>query len=224
MGDVDYHDWLAELYSIKIRGNKVVLITFHTFTGHGYDICLNNPQKTLNKDEDLNLKKLRRAATKVAKISTATKKTETDENVTKIVCPPLKLLQPSISVPKPTMSSRILTVTKSPSSTQAHLLMSTFSVAVTTSSSFPLDIPSMNTASSLSMFNNLCTSVAPSSSNQALSPSTISMFPTLPAETSSVLETTTSIFNTIPSTFQASKYTSKPRRKNLPNSTTGRVR
>ncbi|GFW46609.1 uncharacterized protein TNCV_1936791 [Trichonephila clavipes] len=37
----------------------------------------------------------------VAKTSTATKTTQTDETITKIVCPPLKLLQPLISVPKP---------------------------------------------------------------------------------------------------------------------------
>ncbi|GFX32364.1 hypothetical protein TNCV_2172841 [Trichonephila clavipes] len=36
MGDLDYHNWLAGLHSNKIRGNKVVLATFPTFTGYGY--------------------------------------------------------------------------------------------------------------------------------------------------------------------------------------------
>ncbi|GFU63211.1 hypothetical protein TNCV_1478051 [Trichonephila clavipes] len=70
----------------------------------------------------------------VAKFLTASTTTQTDETITKIVCPPLKLLQALISIPKPAMSSRIPIVTKSSTSTQAHHLSSTSSVAVTTSS------------------------------------------------------------------------------------------
>ncbi|GFX10164.1 hypothetical protein TNCV_1865621 [Trichonephila clavipes] len=133
---------------------------------------------------------------------------------------PLKLLQPLISVPKPTMSSGILTITKSsvaqpvwwlrPSacnrvgsgsnpdnkhtttttksstSTQAHLLPSTSSVAATSSESQP-HIPLIDTAPATSISS--CTSVASSSSNKALSSSTVSTFSVLQAETSSVLET-----------------------------------
>ncbi|GFX80870.1 uncharacterized protein TNCV_2766351 [Trichonephila clavipes] len=41
----------------------------------------------------------------VTKLSTTTTTTQTDENITKTVCSPLKLLQPLISVPKPTNPS-----------------------------------------------------------------------------------------------------------------------
>ncbi|GFW56246.1 uncharacterized protein TNCV_1877661 [Trichonephila clavipes] len=58
----------------------------------------------------------------VAKTSTAT--TQTDETITKIVCPPLKLLQPLISVPEPSVSSLVPAVTKSSTSTQAQHLHS----------------------------------------------------------------------------------------------------
>ncbi|GFX38196.1 uncharacterized protein TNCV_3837951 [Trichonephila clavipes] len=55
----------------------------------------------------------------VAKSSTVTSTTQTDENITKIVCPPLKLLKPLISVPKPSISYSVPAVTKSSTSTQA---------------------------------------------------------------------------------------------------------
>ncbi|GFU90486.1 uncharacterized protein TNCV_2574191 [Trichonephila clavipes] len=50
----------------------------------------------------------------VTKLSTTTTTTQTDENITKIVCPPLKLLQPLVSVPKPTISSSVAAVNKIP--------------------------------------------------------------------------------------------------------------
>ncbi|GFU92926.1 hypothetical protein TNCV_2080721 [Trichonephila clavipes] len=43
------------------------------------------------------------------------------------------------------------------------------------------------------------------------------MFTSLPAETCPVVETSTTISNTIPSTYQAAKQTSKSRRKRRPN-------
>ncbi|GFT88293.1 hypothetical protein TNCV_1717901 [Trichonephila clavipes] len=58
------------------------------------------------------------------KSSTTTITTQTDDSITKIVCPPLKLLQPLTSAPKPTMPSKIPTVTKSSTSTEAQLLPS----------------------------------------------------------------------------------------------------
>ncbi|GFW37378.1 uncharacterized protein TNCV_859851 [Trichonephila clavipes] len=53
-----------------------------------------------------------------------------DENITKIVCLPLKLLSPLISDPKPTISFSVPAVNKSSTSTQAELVPSTSSVLV----------------------------------------------------------------------------------------------
>ncbi|GFW95416.1 hypothetical protein TNCV_2500961 [Trichonephila clavipes] len=83
------------------------------------------------------------------------------------------------------MSSRIPTVTKSSTSIQAHLLPSTSCVAAKTSSESQPSIYLIDTAPATS--SSLCTSVASSSSNKALSSSTVSMFSPLPAETSQVL-------------------------------------
>ncbi|GFT25071.1 uncharacterized protein TNCV_179811 [Trichonephila clavipes] len=69
-----------------------------------------------------------------AKPSTVTTATQTDGNIPKIVFTPLRLLQPLISIPKPTMSSKIHVLTKSSTKTQAHLLPPTPSVIVTLSS------------------------------------------------------------------------------------------
>ncbi|GFW64575.1 uncharacterized protein TNCV_3513971 [Trichonephila clavipes] len=142
----------------------------------------------------------------VTKPSTATTTTQTDENITKIVCPPLKLLQPLISVPKPTISSSVPAVTKSSTSTQAQLLPSTSSVTVTSSSKSQSLISVIDTAPSTS--NNLSTSIASSSS-------TFSMSTPLPAcPVLEILATTTS--NTIPATSQDTNQTSKLRKKKRP--------
>ncbi|GFT52198.1 putative RNA-directed DNA polymerase from transposon BS [Trichonephila clavipes] len=53
--------------------------------------------------------------------------TQTDENITKIKCPPLELLQPASSNRKQNKTTPIPTVSTSFSSTQAHLLRSTIS-------------------------------------------------------------------------------------------------
>ncbi|GFW40969.1 hypothetical protein TNCV_4370171 [Trichonephila clavipes] len=138
----------------------------------------------------------------VAKTSTAT--TQTDETITKIVCPALKLLQPLRSVPKLTIFSLVLPVFKSSTSTQAQLLSSTSFVIVTSSSKSQPPIPLKNTA--LTTSNNLSTCAASSSS-------TISMSTPLPA---SPLQNTTMTSNTILSTSQDAKQTSKPRKKTSP--------
>ncbi|GFY14787.1 uncharacterized protein TNCV_648301 [Trichonephila clavipes] len=62
-------------------------------------------------------------ATKLSKLSATT---QTDENITKIKCPPLKLLQPS-SLPKPNVSPYIPST--SASSAQANLLTSSSPIA-----------------------------------------------------------------------------------------------
>ncbi|GFX54071.1 putative RNA-directed DNA polymerase from transposon BS [Trichonephila clavipes] len=77
----------------------------------------------------------------VTKTSTAAATTQTDEIITKIVCPALKLLQPLRSVPKPTIFSLVPAVLKSSTSTQAQLLPSTSSVIVTSSSNSQPPIP-----------------------------------------------------------------------------------
>ncbi|GFV95731.1 uncharacterized protein TNCV_1727811 [Trichonephila clavipes] len=118
------------------------------------------------------------------KSSTTTTTTQTDDSITKIVCPPLKLLQPLTFVPKPTMSSKIPTVTKSSTSTEAQILPSASSAAAISSESQP-SAPFVITT--------------PSASN-SLSTSTKKMFTALSNETHpSTLETNTS--NSIPSTI-----------------------
>ncbi|GFW23851.1 uncharacterized protein TNCV_945361 [Trichonephila clavipes] len=55
--------------------------------------------------------------------------TQTDENITKIKCPPLKLLQPASSISKQNKTASIPTVSISSSSTQAQLLPSTSTIS-----------------------------------------------------------------------------------------------
>ncbi|GFX41195.1 uncharacterized protein TNCV_2218931 [Trichonephila clavipes] len=68
----------------------------------------------------------------VAKSSTATSTTHTDENITQIKCPPLQLLQPSLSVPQPNKYPSITSVSTSSSTIQANLLRSASSIKPTT--------------------------------------------------------------------------------------------
>ncbi|GFX58438.1 uncharacterized protein TNCV_320201 [Trichonephila clavipes] len=112
---------------------------------------------------------------------------------TKIVCPPLKLLSPLISDPKPTISSSVSAVNKSSTSTQAVLVPSTSSVLVASPSKSQPPNSVIDTVPTAS--NSLSISAASSSSTAC-----------------SVLETT----NTIPATSQDANQTSKPRRKKRP--------
>ncbi|GFW23172.1 uncharacterized protein TNCV_3802721 [Trichonephila clavipes] len=127
----------------------------------------------------------------VTKPSTATTTLQTDGNITKIVCPPLKLLQPLITISKPTISSSVPAVTKSSTSTQAQLLPSTSSVTVTSPSKSQPPNSLIDTGFTAS--GNLSISAASSSST-----------------TCSVLETTTTTSSTIPTTSQDTNQTSKP--------------
>ncbi|GFT73239.1 uncharacterized protein TNCV_459561 [Trichonephila clavipes] len=68
----------------------------------------------------------------VAKSSTATSTTQTDENITQIKCPPLQLLQPLLSVQQPNKYPSITSVSTSSSTTQANLLPSASSIKPTT--------------------------------------------------------------------------------------------
>ncbi|GFU08301.1 RNase H domain-containing protein [Trichonephila clavipes] len=137
----------------------------------------------------------------VARTSTTPTTTQTDENITKIVCPPLKLRQPFISTRNRTISSSVLAVIKSSTSIQAQIVPSTSSLIVTSSESQP-PIPLIDITPTTS--NSLSTSAA-SSTN------TVSMFTPLPS--CPVLQTTTTTFNTTPSISEDAKLSSKFRKK-----------
>ncbi|GFW27303.1 uncharacterized protein TNCV_2832031 [Trichonephila clavipes] len=71
----------------------------------------------------------------VAKSSTISATTQTDDQITKIICPPLHCLKPVSSANQiPRTSPSMPTVSTSSSSTQAQLLPSTSSVTITLSS------------------------------------------------------------------------------------------
>ncbi|GFX64628.1 putative RNA-directed DNA polymerase from transposon BS [Trichonephila clavipes] len=70
--------------------------------------------------------------TQVAKPSIATSTTQTDENITKVKCPPLQILKPLLSVPHPNASPSITSNSTSSSITQANLLPSASSIKPTT--------------------------------------------------------------------------------------------
>ncbi|GFW92532.1 hypothetical protein TNCV_518491 [Trichonephila clavipes] len=76
------------------------------------------------------------SATKSSKVSATT---QTDENITKIKCPPLKLLQQPTSLPKPNISPFIPST--SASSAQAYLLTSTSPIAAISESEPVYPIP-----------------------------------------------------------------------------------
>ncbi|GFV06211.1 uncharacterized protein TNCV_2151151 [Trichonephila clavipes] len=107
----------------------------------------------------------------VAKPSTVTSTTQTDETLTQIKCPPLQLLQPLLSVPQPDKSNSVSTLS---SATQADLLLSTSSIAATISEP-PHLIPVSDTL--LSTTSNMFTPIEPSSSIISSSTSTSSIQP-----------------------------------------------
>ncbi|GFV23665.1 uncharacterized protein TNCV_5108511 [Trichonephila clavipes] len=107
-----------------------------------------------------------------AKSSNKNSSTQTDENITKIKCSPLKLLEPFSSKPKPNASISTPNVSRS-SSTQAQLLLSTSSIPTAYSESQP-PIPTSNDAPSTNdMFTPIGTSspiIPTSSSNSVIQP------------------------------------------------------
>ncbi|GFY13869.1 uncharacterized protein TNCV_986411 [Trichonephila clavipes] len=68
----------------------------------------------------------------VAKPSIATSTTQTDENITKVKCPPSQILKPLLSVPHPNASPSITSNSTSSSTTQANFLPSASSIKPTT--------------------------------------------------------------------------------------------
>ncbi|GFV50703.1 uncharacterized protein TNCV_2213651 [Trichonephila clavipes] len=167
------------------------------------DLLVETSSSTQTKEaRKLILPQISQTYSQATKSSTTTTTTQTDDSITKIVCLPLKLLQPLTAVSKPTMPSKIPTVTKSSASTEAQLLPTTSSAAATSSESQP-PAPFDITTSSASI---------------SLITSTTTMFTALSNKMHpSALETTTS--NSISSTitspvFQASKQKSRRKKRN----------
>ncbi|GFW11650.1 uncharacterized protein TNCV_42851 [Trichonephila clavipes] len=108
-----------------------------------------------------------------AKPSTTNNSTQTDENITKIKCPPLNLLRPLFSLPKSNTSISTPAFSTSSSSTQAQLLPSTSSIAAIVSEPQP---PILVSNAVLSTINNIFTPiesspiVSASSSNSGVQP------------------------------------------------------
>ncbi|GFV44730.1 uncharacterized protein TNCV_3731 [Trichonephila clavipes] len=97
-------------------------------------------------------------ATKPSSISTTT---QTDPNITNIICPPLQYLKPlSSENPMHSTSSSVSTVFTSCSSTQENLLPSPSAIIPTIQSESLLKIPSPITTTTTSPGNNLNTSVS----------------------------------------------------------------
>ncbi|GFX84332.1 uncharacterized protein TNCV_4134431 [Trichonephila clavipes] len=97
--------------------------------------------------------------TKPSNISTTT---QTDPNITNIICPPLQCLKPvSSKNPIPSTSSSVSTVSTSSSSTEENLLPSPSAIIPTIQSESLLKIPIPNTTTTTFPGNNLNTSVSP---------------------------------------------------------------
>ncbi|GFU72028.1 putative RNA-directed DNA polymerase from transposon BS [Trichonephila clavipes] len=97
--------------------------------------------------------------TKPLNISTTT---QTDPNITNIICPPLQCLKPvSSKIPMPSTSSSVSTVSTSSSSTQENLLPSPSAIIPTIQSESFLKIPIPTTTTTTFPGNNLNTSVSP---------------------------------------------------------------
>ncbi|GFV83794.1 uncharacterized protein TNCV_2555801 [Trichonephila clavipes] len=113
----------------------------------------------------------------VAKSSTATSTTQTDEIITQTKCPPLQFLQPLLSVPQPNKYPSVSTLS---STTQADLLPSTSSTAATVSEP-PHLIPVSDTL--FSTTSNVFTPMEPSSSIITASSSNSSIQPSSASST-----------------------------------------
>ncbi|GFW95645.1 RNase H domain-containing protein [Trichonephila clavipes] len=104
-----------------------------------------------------------------AKSSNKTSSTQTDENITKIKCPSLELLQSLSSKTRTNLSISTPDVSTSSSSTQAQLLPSTSSISTGNSESQP-PIPTCNAAPSNNMVTPIesSSSIIPTSSSQSV--------------------------------------------------------
>ncbi|GFT97310.1 uncharacterized protein TNCV_20131 [Trichonephila clavipes] len=104
-----------------------------------------------------------------AKPSNESSSTQTDENITKIKCPPLELLQPLSSKTRTNLSLSTPDVSTSSSTTQSQHMPSTSSVFFSNSESQP-PIPTCNDAPSNNMVTPIesSSSIIPTSSSQSV--------------------------------------------------------
>ncbi|GFU59101.1 RNA-directed DNA polymerase from mobile element jockey [Trichonephila clavipes] len=109
----------------------------------------------------------------VSKPSIATSTTQTDENITKVKCPPLQILKPLLSVPQPNASPSITSNSTSSATIQTNLLPSASSIKPTTQTESRLPEP---ISSAAAPDNSLNTSA--SSLSTETRPLTTSMTPT----------------------------------------------
>ncbi|GFV31778.1 RNA-directed DNA polymerase from mobile element jockey [Trichonephila clavipes] len=97
-----------------------------------------------------------------ARPSTISTATQTDPNLSNIICPPLQCLTPiSSKNPLPSTSSSVSTFSTSSSSTQGNLLPSPSDILPTIQSESLLQIPIPTTTTTISPGNNLNTLVSP---------------------------------------------------------------
>ncbi|GFU07543.1 uncharacterized protein TNCV_2225221 [Trichonephila clavipes] len=154
-----------------------------------------------------------------AKSSIKNSSTQTDENITKVKCPPLKLLQPHLSISKPNISITTPVISTS-SSTQAELLHSTSSTEATVSElQPPIPVSSdvlSTTNNAAAPDNSLNTSTLSSSAETCPVPTTSNKFaalqPSVPLSESATTTPNSELSNTskVP---QNVKQNSKNRRK-----------
>ncbi|GFU48714.1 RNA-directed DNA polymerase from mobile element jockey [Trichonephila clavipes] len=118
---------VIQVRRITIKRDSNIIPTKHII------LTFNKPKlPTTVKAGYLHSPQLSQTYAQVAKSSTATSTTQTDENITRIKCPPLQLLQPLLSVPQPNQYPSITAVSTSSSTTQANLLPSASSIKPST--------------------------------------------------------------------------------------------
>ncbi|GFS79557.1 hypothetical protein TNCV_2370591 [Trichonephila clavipes] len=135
------------------------------------DLLTTPESEILDGFSDQGVIQLSQTYAQAAKSSTSNNSTQTDETITKIKCPPLKLLEPLSSKSRPTVSISTPNVSRS-SSTQAQLLPSSSSITAAFSEPQP-PIPTSNDAPSTKMFTPIRTSssiILTSSSNSVIQP------------------------------------------------------
>ncbi|GFX55947.1 uncharacterized protein TNCV_2164241 [Trichonephila clavipes] len=149
----------------------------------------------------------------VAKPSIATSTTQTDENITKVKCPPLQILKPLLSVPHPNASPSITSNSTSSSTIQANLLPSASSIKPTTKIASRLPKP---ISSAAAPDNNLNTS-ASSLSAETRTPIRFNKSAALSTEIQTLPESDSTASNgehfNAPEVPQCAKRNSRSRRK-----------
>ncbi|GFV68674.1 uncharacterized protein TNCV_3001331 [Trichonephila clavipes] len=124
----------------------------------------------------------------------ATSTTQTDENITKIKCPPLQLLKPLSSLPQPNAAPSIPSVSTLSSTTQTNLLP----IKLTTQ--IESRLPEPISASAAAPDNSLNTSTSSSSAETCPVPTTFNKFaalqPSVPLSESATTTTNSELSNT----------------------------